>query len=334
VPAGQHDERMPRPPHPLPPSLGDTFTCGDARRDGVSRSRLRAADLERPFRGGRQRLAEASGEEGPLAIDRAQRRRVQRLARAYEPLMPPHAFFVGRTAAVLLGGPVAHGADLDVGVLAPARPPRRRGVVGRKLAPALVSLREVDGLRVSSVASTWAMLAGELSVRELVRLGDAFVTIPRDDRGRHRPEARLATPEQLRAAARAGRRQGAARLREALELIRVGAMSPLETDWRLDATAAGMPEPRLDAEIRDRWGRLLGIADAAFDAPRVLVEVEGDHHRVDPRQWARDIEKHAAFTAAGWEVVRLTAAHIRGRQPRAVAILREALQRRGWGIGA
>ena len=59
-----------------------------------------------------------------------------------------------------------------------------------------------------------------------------------------------------------------------------GGMSPLETDVRLDAAAAGLPEPLLDAEIRDERGCLVGVADAAYRAERVLVEVEGDHHRV------------------------------------------------------
>src|SRR5690606_26014991 len=133
----------------------------------------------------------------------------------------------------------------------------------------------------------------ELSERELVRLGDAIVRVPRDEHGRPRPEHRLATLDDLRAALDVGRRPGAVRLRAALARIRVGAMSPLETDMRLDAVDAGLPEPELDAEVRSVQGRLLGIADGRYRAYRVLIEVEGDHHRTDRRQWARDIEKHA-----------------------------------------
>ncbi|WP_295818485.1 hypothetical protein [uncultured Microbacterium sp.] len=40
---------------------------------------------------------------------------------------------------------------------------------------------------------------------------------------------------------------------------------------------------------------------------RAIVAVLGR----SPRQWQRDIEKHAACVAAGWEVVRLTAADLR-----------------------
>jgi hypothetical protein len=175
------------------------------------------------------------------------------------------------------------------------------------------------------------MLGSELSERDLVRLGDAIVRIPRDERGRPRPELRLGSVDELRAALEVGRRAGAHRLRAALARIRVGAMSPLETDARLDAVEAGLPEPELDVEIRSSEnGRLLGIADGRYPAYRVLMEVEGDHHRTDRRQWARDIEKHAAYAAEGYETVRLTGIQIRQNPAQGVALLREALIRGGW----
>jgi len=244
--------------------------------------------------------------------------------------MPSHAFFAGRTAAILHGLPVAPGPELDVAVLAPHRAPRVRGVHARTLSPGYASLRTIDGLRVASPASVWAMLGTELSERELVQLGDAIVRVPRDEWGSSRPELRLATLDELRAALEVGRRPGAVRLRAALSRIRVGAMSPLETDMRLDAIDAGLPEPELDVEIRNRHGRLLGIADGRYPRYRVLIEVEGDHHRTDRRQWARDIEKHAAYAAEGYETVRLTGVQIRQRPGQGVALLRDALIRRGW----
>jgi hypothetical protein len=269
-------------------------------------------------------------DEEPYARDRAQYRHLLRLCRAYREVMPPHAFFAARTAAVLLGAHIAHGDDLDVAVLAPARAPRRRGIHGIKVAPALVSVRAHQGLRLSSPASTWAMLAAQSTVRELVIVGDAFLRIPRDNRGVPRPHEQLATPSQLAAAVAVGPRRGQQRLRDALEQVRVGSASPLESEFRLDAAAAGLPEPTLDAEIRDASGRLLGIADASYPAFRTIVEVEGDHHRTSRAQWNRDIEKYAAYAAEGWEVVRLTAAHIRGMDAPATSMVRSVLLRRGW----
>ena len=83
-------------------------------------------------------------------------------------------------------------------------------------------------------------------------------------------------------------------------------------------------------EIRDTAGSLCGITEIVYPEYRTLVEIEGDHHRTDQKQWDRDIEKYATYVAEGWEVVRLTSRHIRGPHPRAVAIVRDVLKRRGW----
>ena len=323
---------MPRRPAPLPTELGDAFTRDQALAAGVTPRRIRARDLETPFRGvrlrpGREESSVRQGTE-PLEHDRRVRRDVIRKARAYDLLMPGHAFFAGRTAAVIFGAPIGHGDELEVAVHAPARAPRRRGIRGVKVATRLASVREHEGLRVASPASTWAMLGAELSTRELVTLGDAFVRVARDDSGRLRAGSGLVTIEELKRAATAGPRRGAARLRDAAELVRVGSASPLETEYRLDAAAAGLPDAELDVEIFDARGKRIGITEVVYRPYRVVVEIEGDHHRTSRIQWNRDIEKHAAYVAEGWEVVRLTSVHVRGG--RATSIVRDVLMRRGW----
>lgn len=226
------------------------------------------------------------------------------------------------------------GPELVVAVHAPARAVRRPGIRGVKIAPTLATVTTHEGLRVASPASVWVGMAPELTVRELVVLGDALVRIPRTNGGRPRPEKQLTTIPRLSNAVAAGRRVGVGKLREAIGLIRVGSASPLETEYRLDAAAAGLPDPELDVEIFDASGRFLGITELVHAAFGVLVEVEGDHHRTTRAQWDRDIEKYAAYVAAGWEVVRLTSRHIRGTAhdpaPRATAIVRDALLRHNW----
>ncbi|MEU1971298.1 hypothetical protein ABZ477_06570 [Microbacterium sp. NPDC019599] len=278
-----------------------------------------------------RRVDVVADHDAPGSQDRALQQRVARSARAFSTVIPAHAFYAGTTAVALHGLPLEQAIDrLCVAVHSPARALRGSGVRGIKVSPALASVRDLNGLRVASPASTWAMLADELTVRQLVILGDAIVRVPRDAHGRPRPEAQLATIEQLRAAMEAPRRRGRRALEAALEDVRVGSMSPLETDFRLVSTRGGLPEPRLDVEIRDDAGRLLGISDAVYVDERVIAEVEGDHHRMSKAQWDRDIAKYAAYTAQGWEVVRLTSRHIRGPRPEAVQIVREALTRRGW----
>jgi hypothetical protein len=319
---------MPKPPAALPPEFSTSFTCAEALASGVSARRLRAKDLEIPFRGVRSTLGGTNGgrSEEPLQLDRAVRLGLLRRAHAYGLIMPPHAFFAGRTAAVIYGAPLAHGDELEVAVHAPARPTRRRGIRCVKVSPHLASVRELEGLRLSSPASTWAMLGATLTERELVIVGDAFVRVVRDERGK--PTTAIATIDDLRCATAAGPRRGVAHLRQALPHVRVGSSSPLETEYRLDAAAAGLPDAELDVEIHTADGRRIGITEFVYRPFRVLVEIEGDHHRTSRAQWNRDIEKYAAYVAAGWEVVRLTSAHVRGG--RAPAIVGAALRRHGW----
>lgn len=173
------------------------------------------------------------------------------------------------------------------------------------------------------------MLGRDLSERKLIILGDAIVGIPRDERGIRHPERAGATIEQLQASIDAGSRPGLKKLRAALERIRVGCSSPLETDYRLDAEDAGLPEPELDVEIFDARGRRVGISEFVYRQYSVVVEIEGDHHRSSKHQWNRDLQKYRDYASAGWEVVRLTAHDIR-TQRTAARIVREVLIRRGW----
>ena len=322
---------MPRPTL-LPHELGDEFTYARARAAGVSARRLRARDLEAPHRGVRLRLLDdpAGVDDDPGAADRRARRALLRRAHAYREIMPAHAFFVGRTAAVIHGIPLHAGGPLEVAVAAPHRAPRAAGIRSRQVSPSLVFVREVDGLPVASPASAWAMLGVELSVRELVIIGDAIVAVPRGPGGRRVGMRSLATVDELARAASQRRRRGSPRLRRALALIRVGSSSPLESELRLDAETAGLPEPELDVEVRDTKGQLLGISELVYREFGTIVEVEGDHHRTSRAQWNRDIDKYAAYAAQGWEVVRLTSRHIRTEHPRGVAMVRAALVRHGW----
>jgi len=320
---------MPTSRRPLDPALGACFSAAAARAAGHPKSRLRALDLESPFRGAHRRVAPPPPiDEEPFARDRAERVRVMRDADAYFQVAPSHAFLVGRSAAVVWRMFCAAGDELCVGVFAPHRAPRRPGIRGRKVAPHLATVRLVDGVRVTSPASTWAMLGGELPHRDLVVAGDALVRIPRDAAGHAHPERQLATPAQLEAAANARGRQHRVVLLRALSDIRIGSMSPAETDYRLTAAAAGLPEPRLDQKVRDSSGIRLGISEVVYPDHDTVVEIEGDHHRTSRAQWLRDMSKYAAYVRAGKEVVRLTAAQ--ARSPEGAAIVREVLNRHGW----
>src|SRR5690554_6605255 len=195
----------------LPPALrGRAFTVADGTEAGLSRSRLRSADLVVPFRGVRSSSEAAS---------------VVELCRQYGTRMPPTQFFSHQTAAAIHSIPLpwrlSRGGPLHVSAFEPEQEPRMRGIVGHTVQPGLATVVLAGGLRVTSPADTWCELSTVLTEDELVVAGDRLLA---------RQNA-LCTMQQLRSAvaAFAGRR-GVRKLRMALANIRAGVDSPKETE--------------------------------------------------------------------------------------------------------
>jgi len=202
----------------------------------VSRARLRGADLVSTAHGARSRITAPPDADLPPAAQ--ERDRVLARARELATVLAPHAFFAGATAAAIHGIPLPAAAhslpagrgaagppELVVGVHKPRSVVRRANVRGIHIDPALAPVVEVDGLRVTDLASTWAMLGARLSERDLVIAADHLLRIPRHPGGFRPPERpAFATREQLPAAI--GRRRGAETLRRALARARTGASSP------------------------------------------------------------------------------------------------------------
>ena len=96
-----------------------------------------------------------------------------------------------------------------------------------------------------------------------------------------------------------------------------------ESRVRVALVVAGLaPVPQFEV-----WssGVLLGRADLAFPEARLLVEYEGAYH-FDGTQIARDDVRIARLEAAGWRVIRLSAADLRDLDG-VVARIRAALAR-------
>lgn len=315
----------------LPLVLGSAFTVAEAEAVGLSRRRLDRPDLDARFRGVRM-LAPAPAEDDE-SRDAAWRRELLRLAAGYRLRMGPDEFFSHAVAAVIWGLPVAASGypRLDVSVPHPGRASRSIEVRGHQVRPKLASVVEREGYRISSPATTWAMLGATCPVPELVVLGDAVAHIPRRPGGFGPPDApALATLDQLGAAIDAGRRRGIDRLRAALPLIRTGAASRRETEVRLLLTTAGLPEPELDVDVRDEQGRFLGCSELAYPRFRVALEYEGDHHRTSRQQWNRDIDKYQLYAEADWAPIRITSGLYSDRPREVVRRVEAALRGRGW----
>jgi hypothetical protein len=290
----------------VPQALGATFATAAAREAGVSASRLRANDLDRPFHGVRA-LRRAGGEDGVIERDPAERRLLE-LAEQFTHCMTEHQFFSHVTAAVIWGLPLPpralRRALIDVSVFAPRRNPESSRVRGHEVNPRLahVQIHEPTGLRVTSPASTWAMLGAVLrNPYDLIAVGDAIVRQPWHSED---PPA-LATIAHLEKAIAAGRRSGVVALREAIPRVRVGSASRPETWARLTLIDGGLPEPvpNLDVFHDQVW---IARVDLAYPAFMIAVEYEGEHHLRDPEQWARDLQRYDMLAEAGWRVIRIT----------------------------
>lgn len=198
----------------------------------------------------------------------------------------------------------------------------------------MVQLTDVGGLPVTDGPTTWAMLGRTLGRNDLVAVADHLIRVPRHPGGFRPPSGPpIALAEDLRSAMAAGRRLGAAKLREAESLARTGSSSRAESWLRLVLRDGGLPEPALDYDVRDGNGAFLGCSEIAYPQQRVAVEYESDLH-LGRAQLERDIDKYTAYVAAGWTPVRLTSRHVFTFPGEAVRRVRAALARSSFGYSS
>jgi very-short-patch-repair endonuclease len=80
-------------------------------------------------------------------------------------------------------------------------------------------------------------------------------------------------------------------------------------------------------EVRDETG-LLAIADVAFPARRLIVEIDGWAVHTSPGACQRDRERQNRLVAAGWTVLRFTWRDLSERPDYVIAVIRRLLDRR------
>ncbi|MGK0714557.1 endonuclease domain-containing protein [Leucobacter sp. W1153] len=312
---------------PLPEGLGSEFSVAEAHRFGVTPSRLRGTDLDRPFHGVRSRRLD---EHLRLNVYEQRRARERELIRLLSLRLLPGQFFSHRSAAILWGVPLPQRSQLapHVSVLSPGRAPRVRGAIGHRLELNRSLPTECAGVPLTHPACTWAMLAADgMSVSDLVIAGDFLARVNRPGYGR--PGAGtppLASLAELQAVTDLGRWDGAARLREALPLIREDAWSPRETLTRLTLIRAGLPEPALNLDVFDTDGTFLACLDMAYEQFLVGVEYHGVQHA---DRYSQDVERLAGLRDAGWTMIEVTRS-LAGRPWVVAARVERALTERGW----
>ena len=228
-------------------------------------------------------------------------------------LLPAGAVIGGLSAAAWHGAPFAGTNDL-VTVL---RPPTvewkgPRGVRTHRTRLSAADVERHDDVPVTSALRTaWDVAA-------LEPLGTAVAALDGMVRA-----GSVGLPELQAMAERGAGRRGVVRVRRAVPPVDPRAQSPPEPGVRRAVRGAGVtPEPQYEVWLA---GRLLGRVDLALAGARVAVEYEGPHHFED-LQIVRDDARLAGLVAAGWRVIRLSAADLRDLDG-VVARVRAALAR-------
>ncbi|HEY9291249.1 MAG TPA: hypothetical protein VIP98_08230 [Microlunatus sp.] len=259
--------------HEIPPDLiGVPFTIRDAARLGISQRVLAGSRFRRILRG--------------VYLTSDQPVTTQVLARAALLVAPPGSIITGVTALQLYG--VEVGSALPIR-LASAHPhPVRRS----ELRVSRVGAVPAAEHRVCQPGPALLDACAELTLLEAVTAGDQLIR-----ERKLRPS--LLTSDALELTGR-----GSRQARRVAGLVREDVDSARETRLRLCLVLAGLPEPSVNRTLRSSDDA--GHRDLLYREFKLVLEYEGDHHRVDRRQWDIDIGRNEAAAIDGWLVIRVT----------------------------
>jgi hypothetical protein len=112
----------------------------------------------------------------------------------------------------------------------------------------------------------------------------------------------FSTDEVLLLAERYRGARGLKDLRARLPLVDGDAASPRETRLRLLYIDAGLPRPTTQIPIVEGRGKLVRMADMGWEEFMVVSEYDGDQHRTNRRQYAKDIRSLRRARELGWIV--------------------------------
>jgi Protein of unknown function (DUF559) len=216
-------------------------------------------------------------------------------------LIPDDAVIAGHSAAVWYDAPFASAAEPVLVVVPPAsswRGPRGLRIHRSDLASHdVVTIDDAEGVvRLTTPARTaWDVAALETTATAVAYL-DGMV------RAQHLDEVAL------RQIVRPGRWRST-RVAKVVPLVDGRSQSPPESWVRVACVRAGLPVPVPQFVVRAA-GQWLGQVDLAWPEHRLIVEYEGPHH-FDELQIRRDDRRYQRLVAAGWRVIRVSAADLR-----------------------
>jgi hypothetical protein len=218
-------------------------------------------------------------------------------------VMPDDAVLGGRSAAAWFDAP--HASPIDPVLVVVPPDSSWRGPRGIRVHRTAVTAQEVvaldgvdGGVRLTNPLRTAWEIGTQETVGTAVALLDAMVHAGHLDSG---SLDRLANDVRGR--------WGARRFGRVVPLVDGRSESRPESLVRVACVRAGLsvPEPQF-VVLAD--GDFLGRVDLAWPHARLIVEYEGAHH-FDELQVRRDDRRYERLVAAGWRVIRLSAADLR-----------------------
>jgi uncharacterized protein DUF559 len=219
--------------------------------------------------------------------------------RAVSLLLPPSAVIGGRSAACWYGAPWAAAGD-PVTVVVPRdhKWSGPRGVRVHRTDLAVHERVEIDGVPLTTaLRAAWDVAALE-SLPTAVGTLDGMV------------RSGAVALSDLEGMARAGSgRWRVTRVRKAVDLVDARSESPPESWVRVALGLANLPPCVPQYQVRS-GGQFLARVDFAWPELKLAVEYEGAHH-FEGTQIVKDDERLARLVAAGWLVIRLSAADLR-----------------------
>jgi very-short-patch-repair endonuclease len=166
----------------------------------------------------------------------------------------------------------------------------------RRATLAKAEVARVRGLRVTSAPRTIAELCCRLSLTEAVVVADAALHL------------RRVNLQQLTSWANAhSGRPGITNMRRAIDLTEPRTESPMESRLRMVLVLGGLPKPKAQVSIHDRWGRFVGRPDLYYEPQRLGIEYDGGIHR---DALVEDNRRQNRLLNAGVRLLRFTAADI------------------------
>ncbi len=217
-------------------------------------------------------------------------------------------------------------------------------------------IRHHSGLRTLDLLHSWAQLATQRTLEELIIIGDAVATTLRKNNtplskeltqqlratqaelqsqtAQHQIPVQSTVVETIRRfVSRTERYHGKKACIRAAQYIACGSMSMQETRVRLALIQHGLPRPdcNLVVNLLTFNSGVPYTLDLAWSEAKVGIEYDGDHHRTDRRQWRNDHEKRNRLQQNGWHIFTIDADTINTVDARAHFALNvaRALSQRG-----